>query len=98
MRLAVSSLNGLLPTHLAHCSVRHQHVRLQVFVDTHVRVVDVFVVCFCAVAAQVSRAPVQKAGLGLTFLKPDGAPGVVIKRVKEGGAAEATGRIVPGDR
>lgn len=47
---------------------------------------------------QVSRAPVAKAGLGLTFVKPDGAPGVVIKRVKEGGAAEATQRIFPGDR
>jgi len=35
-------------------------------------------------------------GLGLTFVRPDEQPGVVIKRVKEGGAAEATGQVVPG--
>ena len=39
-----------------------------------------------------------KLGLGLTFVKPDGQPGVVVKRVKEGGGAAACGKIFPGDR
>ena len=38
----------------------------------------------------------DKVGLGLTFVRPDEQPGVVIKRVKEGGAAEATGQVMPG--
>jgi C-terminal processing protease CtpA/Prc len=40
----------------------------------------------------------NKAGLGLTFVKPDGQPGVLVKRVKQGGAAAATGKLFPGDR
>ena len=40
----------------------------------------------------------SQAGLGLTFAKPDGMPGVLIKRIKDGGAAEAAGRIRAGDR
>jgi C-terminal processing protease CtpA/Prc len=31
-------------------------------------------------------------------VRPDGAPGVVVKRVKEGGAAEGTRAVAPGDR
>ena len=45
-----------------------------------------------------SSGSVSKAGLGLTFVKPDGQPGVVVKRVKGGGAAAATGNLSPGDR
>ena len=39
-----------------------------------------------------SFASVNKVGLALTFVKPDRQPGVVVKRVKEGGAAAASGR------
>ena len=48
--------------------------------------------------ASDSFASSNKVGLGLTFVKPDGQPGVVVKRVKEGGAAAASGRLFPGDR
>ncbi len=37
-------------------------------------------------------------GVGLTFHRPDGRGGVVVKRVKERGAAAADGRVVAGDR
>jgi len=49
-------------------------------------------------ASDQSFASINKVGLGLTFVKPDGQPGVVVKRVKEGGAAAASGRLFPGDR
>jgi C-terminal processing protease CtpA/Prc len=49
-------------------------------------------------ASDESFASINKVGLGLTFVKPDGQPGVVVKRVKEGGAAAASGRLFPGDR
>jgi hypothetical protein len=37
-------------------------------------------------------------GVGLTFHRPDGRGGVLVKRVKERGAAAADGRVVAGDR
>jgi C-terminal processing protease CtpA/Prc len=49
-------------------------------------------------ASDESFASINKVGLGLTFVKPDGQPGVLVKRVKEGGAAAASGRLFPGDR
>ena len=46
----------------------------------------------------LSTFDLNKVGLGLIFVKPDGQPDVVVKRVKEGGAAAATGKLSPGDR
>jgi C-terminal processing protease CtpA/Prc len=45
--------------------------------------------------AEVAQKPV---GLGMVFLPADGKGGRVIKRLKEGSAADAHGEVLPGDR
>mmetsp|Transcript_34253 Transcript_34253/g.53437 ORF Transcript_34253/g.53437 Transcript_34253/m.53437 type:complete len:702 (+) Transcript_34253:264-2369(+) len=44
------------------------------------------------------RGKAPKCGLGLTLRNPDDKPGIVIKRVKEGGPAAVSAKIVAGDR
>jgi C-terminal processing protease CtpA/Prc len=46
----------------------------------------------------LSDEPERPVGLGMVFLRPDGKGGRIVKRKKEGSAADAHNNILPGDR